>query len=166
MRRILIVALLGFTLGGCDSGASQSTFRELALGPPSGFTRTDAQGTVVSVDAGDWQVSPLYSPASVVWVTVQPSFPNPVAPDGVITLILNVRSGAVVGGLTAVGYVERPGQLPDSFILDEVVDARGFVTFSIVPAQHPGFSQGAGLRRVVVFDGRGEPVTFGDVMIE
>jgi hypothetical protein len=42
----------------------------------------------------------------------------------------------------------------------------GFVTLSMVPAAHPGFLEGGGLRRVVVFDGQGEPVTYGDVMIE
>ena len=164
--RFLVPLVLALAIGACDSATDQRSFRERALAPPSGFTRTDAQGAVITQDPGDWQVSPLYGAASTVWITAQPAFPNPVTPDGVVTLILNVRSGAVVGGLTAVGYVERPDQLPESYVLDDVVDARGFVTFSIAPAAHPGWSQGGGLRRVVVFDGVGEPVTFGDVLIE
>ena len=166
MRITHIGTLAGtLALASCDSGSGQNVFREQALAPPSGFTRTDAQGTIITADPDDWRTSPLHGPA-YTWVTVQPAFPNPVAPDGVVTLLLNVRSGAVPGGVTAVGYVERTGQLPDSYVLADVADARGFVTLSIIPAAHPGFIQGGGLRRIVVFDGQSEPVTYGDLLIE
>jgi hypothetical protein len=166
MRGKSLVSVFLLALAGCDGGAGQQTFRELALAPPSGYTRTDDQGAVLSTDPADWQVSPLYGPTSSVWVTVQPAYPNPVAPDGIATLVLNVRTGAVVGGVTAIGYVERAGQLPDSYVLDDVADARGFVTMALIPASQPAFLQGGGLRRIVVFDGQGEPVTYGDLLIE
>jgi hypothetical protein len=167
VRSASFVILAGVVvLAGCDTAGDQRVFRELALAPPSGFTQTDAEGTVISADPADWRVSPLYSQTSAVSVTARPAFPNPVASNGIATLILNVQTGAVVGGVTVIGYVEQPGELPDSYILDDRADARGFVDLSIVPAAHPGFVQGGGLRRIVVIDGQGEPVTYGDLMIE
>ncbi len=166
LRFTVAIAVTGaLALVSCDSGSDQNLFRVQALAPPAGFTRTDVAGTVISTDADDWRTSPAHGPATT-WVTVQPAFPNPVTPDGSVTLLLNVRSGAIVGGVTAIGYVERQGQLPDSYVLADRPDASGFVTLSIVPSAHPAFLQGGGLRRIVVFDGQSEPVTYGDLLIE
>ena len=161
----IVATAATLVLASCDSGGGQNIFREQALSPPAGFTRTDVDGNVVTLDPDDWRTSPLHGPANT-WVTAQPPYPNPVAPDGIVTLVLNIRSGAVPGGVTAVGYVEREGQLPDSYVLADQADARGFVVLQITPAAHPAFIQGGGLRRIVVFDGQSEPVTYGDLLIE
>ena len=154
------------TLAACDTAGLQADFRIAALAPPMGFTRTDAAGAVVgTADPDDWRTAPIYGPAAVTSVDVQPIYPNPAS--GVVTLVVNVRSGTIVGGVRVVGYVEREGQLPTTFTLADEPDGRGpVIVTSFNLASSPGFRQGGGLRRVVLFDGQGDVISYGDLMVE
>jgi hypothetical protein len=161
-----LVLAVAAALAACDTAVLQNDFRIAALSVPQGFTRTDASGGVVgTADPDDWRSAPIYGPAAVTSVDVAPIYPNPAS--GVVTLVVNVRSGTIVGGLRVVGYVERPGQLPQTFTLADEPDGRGpVIVLTISLASHPGFTQGGGLRRLVLFDGQGDVISYGDLMVE
>jgi len=161
------VFAVALTLGSCDTLQQQNDFRIAALAPPSGFTRTDEAGnTLGTADPDDWRIAPIYGPAATTSIDVRPLYPNPTN-GSAVTLVINVRTGGVVGGLRVDGYREREGQLPARFTLAFEADARpGLYAITLIPAQEPAFTLGGGLRRIVVYDGQNDVVTYGDLMLQ
>ncbi len=164
--RFAAALALAALLPACDAFEQQNAFRLAALAEPSGITRTDTEGNVLDTDPNDWRVSPLYGPAADIRVSVvSPAYPNPAQEDDLVTLRLLVEGASIPGGLSLVGLVEQDGRL--RYVeLDPGQPGQGFVDFAFRPAQQFTFAQGGGLRRLVVFDGQGEPVTYGDLLIE
>lgn len=154
-RHLLVPAIAVLFLG-CDSQGQQDEFAEDASGPPNGFVRTEDGGEIIEDDPDDWRTAPVYAGK----ISVRPAYPNPADVEDVVTVSFNV---------TAFGAVRAPLRL-------EVLRDRGlFVLESIDAAGDPGayaftFSAAllgrTGLHRLYVFDGGGEIVSYGDVMVQ
>ena len=86
MKRLLLipfwVVLAAPAWVGCDTAEQQNQFEEEAFSTPSGFTRTDENGEIVSEDTDDWRTSPVYSTR----VLIDPAFPNPAPPGELVTI--------------------------------------------------------------------------------
>ena len=156
---VVVLALSAAVLAGCDGATAQADFRADAAQPASGYTQVNADGTVVSRDADDWRVSPLYSTR----VLVNPARPNPVGITTEVSLQVQVVGFDVVpGGMQLVAFTQAGRRVLDS---DPGATSSGFYTFTFVPAD---FNDGGapGLRRVILFDARSEPITYGDIRVE
>lgn len=156
--------LLGALLwgSGCDSQDLQDAFAERASLPPSGFTAVEQCGTEPSSeDPDDWRTAPRYRGR----IRVDPACPNP-APGERVTVSITVYEG-VRGGLALRVYDNsRPRRLiriPDPGA-DDLIAARdaGLYSFSFESVLLPQ----RGLQRLFIFDGTGELVSYGDLLVE
>lgn len=139
---------------GCDTQRQQDDFADEAFSPPSGFTRTDEDGKVLSEDPDDWRTAPAF----VGRVLVEPAFPNPTGDQFVNIRVRVLEFNAVAGGLQLVG-------LDDTnrfFRLDEVSGELGADVFTF----NPSFLGRRGLVRVFILDGRNEIISYGDLQVE
>lgn len=156
MRFVPAGLLLLLLLAACDSQKQTEEFERDAGLPPSGYTRTDEYGLVLSEDADDWRSAPLF----LGKVRVDPAYPNPVA-TGVVTVPVSVLEFGGVGGGLVLRAKDNSGRL---MILDEVFDATSpgayVFQFSAVLLARTG------LARLFVLDRRGELVSYGDLKIE
>ncbi len=158
MRRTLRIVLLIpiVLLAGCDSTDSQDDFVKAAQSPPSGYTRTDASGQVVSEDTDDWRTAPFF----VGKVVVNPAYPNPGGAATTVTVPIRIlQFDDLSGGLLLRAEVDDRLRL-----LDELIDTSspGAYIMQFSAAQLGR----AGLHRLYVLDEFGELVSYGDVLIE
>lgn len=165
--RLLLAALPLLALA-CDSATSDSQrlFEDDALlSPVAGVTRTDADATVLSRDSSDWRIGPAYR-GRVSFLEL-PS-PNPAAAGATVSFLVN--SEGVPGGLELVALA-RDGDRVDFVQIRDPGAQRpdasepGLYPFSVRAGQID-VDGGGGLTRVVLLDGRGGVVSYGDVQVD
>ena len=165
---LLIVFLFSlFLLSTCDSyDDAQSEFEQQAFQSPSNFTRTNANGQVISEDPDDWRISPMFQ--SLVRI-VTPAYPNPTQNDQVfIELDIGIDD---VRGLEVLTIQQSFGQ---SVFRELYADRRnplppGLLTITIDPVNfspNNSYEDAIGLHRVFIFDTRRNLISYGDVMVE
>lgn len=143
-------------LGGCDSNDQQDEFAEQASRPPSGITRVDASGEVLEVDEDDWRTAPVYRGE----IRLDPAEPNPVSIGEFVTVRVVVTVFDAVHAPLRI-ETRRDNRLRTLDVIDRAADPGAYVfTF---PASAIG---SAGIHRLFVFDGVGEIVSYGDVVVE
>ena len=59
LRCTFLVVLALLLAGGCDTAEQQNDFEDEAFSTPSGFTRTDENGQILSEDKDDWRTAAL-----------------------------------------------------------------------------------------------------------
>jgi hypothetical protein len=149
-------ALLLTAAGGCDSSGEQDSFAREASRPASGITRVTELGEVVEVDEDDWRTAPVY----VGEIRVDPAEPNPVSIGGFVSIQVSVTVFNAVQAPLRV-ETQRDNRLRTLDIIDRASDP-GAYAFTF-PASEIGTR---GLHRLYVFDGVGELVSYGDVIIQ
>jgi len=156
IRRISVLVLVFLTLSSCDSQQQQDDFVQSAGDTPSGFARTDSQGTILDDDKDDWRIAPLYGGK----VRLDPAYPNPATIDFVTLPVTVLEFNAIQGGLTLRAR-DANGVLRT---LDDILNASdpGAYIFRFSPA----ILAKTGLVRLYVFDRIGELVSYGDLMIQ
>lgn len=156
--RSILFVLLGVSVLSCDSFGEQSAFADEAHRPPSGFTRTDQDGSIESEDEDDWRTSPLYRGD----IAFEPAYPNPARGEVRVTVPFLVTGfNSIQGTLILRAYSEG-----DRWIqLDEIRAQSGFHTFSF-PVSLITSSTSPSLHRLFVLDARGEVVTYGDLKVD
>jgi len=164
IRTAIAVFLTVLILSGCDANNGQVDFRVAAGAVPSGIFRTTDGVTPLNGenDPDDWRTAPIYATSG--FLVLQRGSPNPArlsVPD-VVQIVVHADS-QIPGGLQLVardGFGERiiitpftdipgAGSYPFTFFASEILSA-----------------QAGELWRLVLFDSRGEPVTYGDLQIE
>jgi len=153
----LLVVLTLLVGSGCDTAEEQNDFEGEAFSLPSGFTRTDKNGNILSEDTDDWRTAPVY----LTRVLIDPAFPNPSTPGDFVNIPVRVLDfDSVQGGLELVSFDENG--IPRR--LDEIRDARdpGAYVFTF----NPGLLGVQGLIRVYILDTLGNLVSYGDLFIE
>lgn len=122
MRPLLLLAL-ALSVAACDSSSASRS-----------IARTDASGTIIEDDAGDWQPRCAQPPAGFC---ARPAFPNPVPADGAVTLVFHnpVRQSVEVRLGEGV-FVSEPFAAGLQTVTVPVADfALGFVEVEIEPAE-------------------------------
>ncbi|MEM1055888.1 MAG: hypothetical protein AAGI52_10200 [Bacteroidota bacterium] len=156
MPRFAILAL-AVVFASCDAvsiGEAQRQFELAAIGLPSGYTRTDADGDVISRDEADWNVSPLYQSS---FTLTFPPYPNAAS----FTQNVQFAGTYSAGGAGLVPYRINPrGDLVR--ILGITGSTDGTAPLFSFPAGQLGE---AGLHRVVLTDNLGRFVTYGDIQV-
>ena len=168
MVRLLLVALPLLALA-CDSGVAdgQRAFEDQALlSPAEGITRTDERAAVLSRDSSDWRIGPAYL-GRVRFLELP--YPNPAPVGSAVSFLVDTEG--VAGGLELAAVVRTgTGRVDLVRILDPGArradaTAPGFYPFSVSAGQID-VDGGGGLTRVVLLDGRGGVVSYGDVQVD
>ena len=157
MLRFSVLTLVCFAFASCDAvsiGEAQQAFELAALGAPSGYTNTDAQGRVISEDAQDWTISPVHQSS---FTLTFPPYPNPASPTE------SIRFAGVysAGGSGLVPYrINARGNLEQIRPVTGSQDGSA-PAFSFTAGQLGSI----GLERVVLLDFEGRFVTYGDIQV-
>ncbi|GAB5519335.1 MAG: hypothetical protein RhofKO_15860 [Rhodothermales bacterium] len=153
--RFALVFLLLTSLIACDTQDQQEEFIRSADQVASGFTETTENGEIVSEDTDDWRTAPVY----IGSIRIDPAFPNPTAGEFVTIPLTVTLPGSIRGGLR-ISAIDRNRRL---LVLDELIEASdpGAYVFQFSP-----LNLDAGLKRLFIFDGFGELISYGDLMIE
>ncbi len=155
IRRLLLLAALVGSTAGCDSTNSeaQALFEAQALSIPSGFTRTTATGEVLATDADDWRIGPGYATRVIA---VDPIYPNPIRSGAFATLPVNTsgtRGGLVLAVLQSDGRLRTLDTEPTA--TQPGLPTLGFFGSEVGVVE--------GLYRLLLLDGSGGIVSYGDV---
>ena len=155
MRCFFLVYCL--ILIGCDNAENQDMFEDEAFADPSGFTRTNEYGEVVSEDVDDWRTSPAY----LTRIDIAPAFPNPVPVGEFVSIPIKVRDfNAIRGGLDLVYFDENR----IARRLDEIRNASNPGAYVFI--FNPAVLGVGGLLRVFIVDSGGGLVSYGDLLVE
>lgn len=153
---LLVTGLLAGLLTACDANEQQDAFAQEASRPAENITRVNEQGEVTEVDEDDWRTSPIYRGE----ILIDPAEPNPAGTGGFVTIRVSVTVfNAVQAPLRA--ETVRDNRLRTLDVIDEAADPGAYVfTF---PSSEIGIR---GIHRLFIFDGIGELVSYGDVIVE
>ena len=153
---LLLLAITACLTAGCDTQDLQDEFAEAASLPPQGIVQTDAQGNILEEDEDDWRTAPLYRGV----LRVDPAYPNPASETFITIPVTVTQFNAVRGGLTLRVY----NNARELVALDQILeaDAPGAYVFNFASGLLPR----TGLHRLFIFDGAGEIVSYGDLLIE
>lgn len=151
-------------LAACSGQEDQREFEREALQPPQGFTRTDGNGNIEpgGEDPDDWRTSPFFQGL----VDVDPAFPNPVLSTDNVHIRFEITTvDANINRVTAF-VLHEDGTMPDLDSVDSSPLQFGY-HFLNFPAQRLArFQDPRGLHRILLYDGRGNIVSYGDIMVE
>lgn len=153
----LLILLSGLLLlSGCDTQDRQDEFAAEAGRPPAGFTETTAGGEVVAEDEDDWRTAPVYFGA----VRVDPASPNPATAGDLISIPITTFPSDRVPGRLSLRALNNADRFFEIQSLE--LQGSGLYGFSFDTAVLPR----RGLQRVFLFDGVGELVSYGDILVE
>ncbi|MEX0746553.1 MAG: hypothetical protein WD275_01050 [Rhodothermales bacterium] len=157
MSKIFLSSLfLVFALAACDTTSRQDEFAEEASGVPAGIARTTEGGEIISDDKDDWRTAPVFGGK----ISLRPAYPNPVPVEGFMTVPLTITAFREVQAPLTV-KVPRDGLLFTLDVINQAAEPGAYI-FQFAAA-HIGTR---GLRRLFIFDGTGELVSYGDVQVE
>lgn len=162
IRTSFSILFLAILLSGCDAGGAQSEFREAASLPPNGFFRTDDGVNPIGGDddPDDWRTAPVYSGKFLV---TRRAYPNPAALQEVVTIEVRVTGFNVIpGGIRLVGYTETGRRVVLGY--DPSATSDGAYAFTFFGGDLTDSGQ-SGLRRVILFDGQSQPLSYGDIYV-
>lgn len=151
-----------FFLSGCDAGEAQQSFRDAASLPPNGIFRTvDGVNALGGEnDPDDWRTAPLYAGKFLV---SRRAFPNPANISDVVTIEVRVTGFNVIpGGIRVVGYTENNRRIVLG--VDQSAASDGVYAFTFFGGDLNDTS-GSGLRRIIIFDGQSQPLSYGDILL-
>jgi hypothetical protein len=166
-KRILLLLILLTTVFflSCSSSDEQREFERQAMQPPSGYTQTDASGTITgSIDRDDWRIAPFFEGRVS---SIEPAYPNPVQSTERVYIELNIFLQSVNG--IQVFEIENGSFLPDALYEDLNVEL-GMQSIITFPANQLGRFETVesitGLKRILIFDGNNNLISYGDIMVE
>ena len=157
---VALACTLPFLLAACDALNAQGEFEQAASLQPEGIFRTIDGATAINGedDPDDWRTSPLYV-FDGTRVTLK-AHANPARLEDAVLLQLSAGE-AIPGGLRIVAF---KGQQRRTLPNTQEVNGPGIVTFSFFAGEIIG-AQPGDLWRLIVFDGRSNVVTYGDLQI-
>lgn len=159
-----IIGIIFISIYACSSADdAQKKFEQEAFRLPNAFTETNSSGEIINADPDDWRISPFYSS----FVEIRPAFPNPTSGE-VISLELLITGLGSVNGLEVYFFDDRD-RLRLIFFDERSPLPTGFTLIQINPME---FSSGStiagaiGLHRVLIYDRRGNIISYGDIKVE
>jgi hypothetical protein len=151
----VVLVFAAMIAGGCNTTDHQSAFLSDAMMPPSGITRTNLDGEVLSEDPDDWRISPVH----VGLIIVEPAYPNPTT-GSLVFVPVNIRQFNAVPAPVTLRALDVTNRFT---VLDRIHDTAS-PGVRVMQFQ-PGLLGSAGLHRLFIFDGRGEVISYGDLCV-
>lgn len=162
---ICLSILLILLLFGCSKSDDQIEFEDQAYAAPDGITETtsDANQEPISVDPDDWRISPMYQ--GLVRFETLPH-PNPVQRNTTIQFDMYVNVIEGIPGLLIHIYDPLDRRLGLRIYNEEqntlpVGPKLIILDTSIFPQ-----NSSTNLYRIIIFDGRDNVVSYGDIEIQ
>lgn len=162
--RTLLWVPIVLWIAACTRNSAQDKFESDARKAPSGITRTDASGRILSNDPDDWRIGPMFQ--GFVDISV-PAYPNP-SQNQRITIDLIISGLESVSGIevytrTALGeplflyeIPDRPVPIGVSQIFFDPISLSPFRTYD----------DAIGIHRIYIYDRNGNLISYGDLEIE
>lgn len=159
---LLLVPLLLST--GCSKSDDQRRFEDQAQAEPQGITETSGSGeSTGQPDPDDWRIAPMYS--GLIHIEV-PAYPNPVNFNSNLRIDIDIRGPEVLSRLEVYSF-EYPGQLHGPLsVLDNPTYLQTVSINAEAIANSSGGSGASGLYRLLLYDGRENLISYGDVRVQ
>lgn len=168
MKTNFLAALLVFAVTlSCTRNDAQQDFERDAYKTPQNFTETNHTGKIISTDEDDWRISPLYQGL----VHVNPPFPNPVSSSDNLQFEIEITGVQSVSGLEVITRYDNanPTSGFKTLYFETQTLMPGLTTFTINPLElgrNDVIESARGLHRIFIYDGNGNMISYGDVMVE
>lgn len=163
---VSIVASIALVLAGCSKSDDQRKFENRAFTEPSGITEMNVNGQRVQngeYDVDDWTIGPMFG--GLVEIAT-PAFPNPVPLNSTLRIDIEILGYNPVSGMEIYSF-RFPDENPVGLnIIDQSELSPGILTININPQQIAGSTPGQGTYRILIYDGRQNLISYGDVRIE
>lgn len=162
----VVIFLIAPMLSNCSGNEDQRNFERDALNVPSGYTQTDAIGEITgSVDRDDWRIAPNFQ---AFVSNIQPAHPNPVQSTETVNIEITLFGNESVNGIQVVEWAD--GSIVHPPLYEDLNIPLSFQTIINISANQFGRFDNAesrrGLKRVLIFDGRNNLISYGDIMVE
>lgn len=152
----------------CTGNEEQRDFESDAYRSPSGITRTNMHGEVISKDDDDWRISPYFQGLVEIQPLYTPPYPNPVTLGTSLHFEIGVTGIQPVNGLDVqIRYSDNRWKNIYSSLSSTLPP--GLTTFRIDPLTlgQLGTAESAkGLHRIYFFDFNERLITYGDILVE
>jgi len=160
----LLSLLFVLLISGCSGQEDQREFEKQAYQSPQGYTETDQSGRPVEgmEDPDDWRTAPFFQGL----IIVEPAWPNPALTTDEIRLEVTVTTtDAQINQLSARALMDNGSiRFLDGIESSPLSFGRHVLSF---PARSLSrFEDARGLHRVLLFDGTGNIVSYGDILVE
>ena len=166
--KLFLLCSIAFSFMQCSEDEEQRDFEQMALRPPSGIVAMSANGTPVEdgeSDPDDWRIAPEFLG---IFIIETAAFPNPVAFNSSFEILISINSFQAVNGLRIFAF-QQPSQMGAALIQETGPLNIGVRSIRLSPQQFAS-STGTGnvgdLYRIIIYDGRGDVISYGDVQIE
>jgi hypothetical protein len=163
-QRLLLLSLITLFVLSCDRDSDQEQFEREAFAQPNNFTQTNANAEIIRLDPDDWRIGPMFQ--GLVEMNA-PAYPNPSSGTRFTVELLVTGLESVFGleiytrddfGRPYLIYTDNRRPLPPG-IVDIYLEPVWFSPNRL-------YSTAIGLRRVFIYDGNGNLITYGDLKIE
>lgn len=160
---LLIIFCLGI-FSSCSKTSDQRKFENQAFSFPENITEYNANGQPVenANDPDDWRIGPDFQGL----VSIQtPAHPNPVNFNSSVTIDINVAGFEAINGYVI--YVFRD---PDNLI-GPIAESQqsplppGVTTIILNPSQFAQQGSGIQIYRILIYDGRDNLISYGDIEV-
>lgn len=174
IRSILRYAFFVFTgflmLSSCSKSDDQRAFENEAFSTPTGITETNSSGdTIGNVDEADWQVAPMYS--GLIQLKSEFSdypYPNPLGYNQTLTIQLKFNSTDVLNGIEILKFRFPSDSKPQlKYIQGDQISS----SVENIPIEGKIIADGPGesartLYRILIYDGKQNLISYGDIEIQ
>ena len=167
---LLLFVLSGLLFAGCSKSDDQRQFEEEALQQPRNITKTDASGNITgSSDPDDWRIGPMYQGLINIgnFSEPQPPFPNPVNFNSDLHIYFTQLVSDEISRLEIYKLTEfnnrQVVRLYDEFEINSTFNDLRISGSSIADGEGSGASD---IYRLLIYDGRGNLITYGDVEVQ
>ena len=157
---ILCILLL---TASCTRNNAQRDFEQDAYMEPAGYTSAESPTELTSVDEDDWRTSLLFQGL----VKVYPAYPNPVSTNEQFFLEIESLFTNSINGIEIV--VRYPNNRPFPIYQELETEINGLKTILLDPLElgmDRSPEAARGLKRIFIFDGNGQMISYGDIMVE
>lgn len=164
---LLIVAVLFL---GCSKSDDQLQFEREALSQPQNITETDGNGNITGTsDPDDWRIGPMYRGRINIGglSDSQVPFPNPVAFNSTLHIYLTQLTPDEISTLEIYKLTEfnnrQVVRLYDEFEINSTFNDLRIPASKIADGEGSGAS---GIYRILIYDGRENLISYGDVEVQ
>ncbi|MDX1673140.1 MAG: hypothetical protein R3211_12445 [Balneolaceae bacterium] len=167
LRAAKLILVL-FVATGCAESDQQNEFEQQAFSVPEGITEMTVNGTAVpgAGDPDDWRISPMF--AGFIEVST-PAFPNPVNLNSPLTINLDIKGIESISGLAVFVFRDPDRLVGPIYTNDQTSLSPGLETITLQPidfSRTGNPTEVVGLNRILIFDGRENLITYGDVEVQ
>lgn len=163
VKQFIILTFILLITACSSSDDAQKKFEQEAFRLPNAITETNSSGDIISTDPDDWRISPFYSS----FVEIRPAFPNPSGGE-VLSIELLITGLGSVNGLE-VFFIDEKDRLRLLFFDERTPLPTGFTLIQINPldfSSNNTIAGAVGLHRILIYDRRGNIISYGDIKIE